>query len=694
MTIQPGVTVGGPHLANGVQTSFTFGFKIYASTDLEVIQTIAAVESVISPISYTVPASSLGNDAGGVVNFSVAPANGSYITVRLAPPVEQQTNLRNQGQYNPETVERQFDRIVMILQKHDEELSRSVKVDISSGISATDYLSTAQAAALTATAQATSATASALLASQWASLTTALVAATDNSAKSWAIGGTGAGQPAAGDAKRWATYLIATVDGAEYSAKAYAQHTGLPGGTAKDWAQMTGAYVTGTSQSAKEWAIGTFQRGAAGFGSAKDWATYTGGTVDNVEYSAKYYAALAATFNPALYLLKSDNLASVASAATARGNLSAAQSGANGDITSLTALASINNGFLAGLRNRVINGNMRISVENGASAVSVSGGAAPYILDQWVAFANGAGVYTGQQNSGALLSEGFNNSLLFTVTTADASIAATDAYHFFTPIEGYTIADLKYGQATAKAVTVSFWVRSSVTGTYGLSIKNSAVNRAYVATYTINAANTWEYKTVTIPGDTSGTWLIDNGIGMYLAWSLSNGSNFQGAAGAWGANGNYTTSAQANWMATIGNTFQITGVQLEVGSQATPFENRPYGVELDLCERYYQQWVAAAIGHGFGIGSCEGSSRGQAVIQLSRRMRTSPTISVSAASNFRVEMGTVNAVGSSWIDNSYTITRNIINLDINTGAGTFTNGMASRITAVNTSASVKASARM
>jgi hypothetical protein len=213
-----------------------------------------------------------------------------------------------------------------------------------------------------------------------------------------------------------------------------------------------------------------------------------------------------------------------------------------------------------------------------------------------------------------------------TVTTARSSIAASDVYGIRQTIEGFNIADLGWGTANAQTVTISFWARSSITGTYTVSLFNTAFNRSYVATYTISAANTFEYKTITIAGDTTGTWATDNSGGINLYFDLGSGSNFQTTAGAWGASGYLRTSGSANWISTNGATFYITGVQLEKGSQATAFEWRPYGAELALCKMYYRKLGGESIADVIIQGY---TTTGQAIgctIALDSGMRASPSV--------------------------------------------------------------------
>ena len=241
-----------------------------------------------------------------------------------------------------------------------------------------------------------------------------------------------------------------------------------------------------------------------------------------------------------------------------------------------------------GFKNRIINGAMVIDQRNAGASVTVNSGAYNYTVDRWFGYGQVAdGVFTVQRSTTA--PTGFTNSALFTVTTADSSIGATQIYGFGQKIEGFNVADLGWGTASAQTVTLSFQVRSSVTGTYSVTLFNSAFNRGYTATFAVSAANTFETKTITILGDTSGTWLTDNGVGLTLWFSLGTGSTYTGTAGAWNAGTTYGATGQVNLIGTNGATFYITGVQLEKGSTATSFDYRPYGTELALCQRYWEK---------------------------------------------------------------------------------------------------------
>jgi hypothetical protein len=236
-----------------------------------------------------------------------------------------------------------------------------------------------------------------------------------------------------------------------------------------------------------------------------------------------------------------------------------------------------------GFKNRIINGAMVIDQRNAGASISL--GSAPlYAVDRFESrVAQGSG-HTGQRVSTAPV--GFSNSLKITIGTGAAPTAAQNTF-INQQIEGFNFADLGWGTANAQTITVSFMVYSSLTGTFAYSIVNNALNRSYVATYSVPVANTWTAISLTIPGDTSGTWVgATNGIGSYNFWDLGSGSDRTGTAGAWTANWITRTSATVNVAGTSGATFYITGVQLEKGSTATSFDYRPYGTELALCQRY------------------------------------------------------------------------------------------------------------
>lgn len=241
-----------------------------------------------------------------------------------------------------------------------------------------------------------------------------------------------------------------------------------------------------------------------------------------------------------------------------------------------------------GFKNRIINGAMVIDQRNaGASVTANSVGA--YCLDRYQLNFSQNSKFTVQQNAGAVTPpSGFTNYLGITSSSA-YSVLTGDYFLFEQPIEGFNTADLGWGTAGAQTVTLSFWVRSSLTGTFGGVLANSAQNRSYPFTYAISASNTWEQKTVTVAGDTSGTWVTNNGLGIRVRFGIGAGSTFSGTAGAWAGSNFFSATGAVSVVGTSGATFYITGVQLEKGSTATSFDYRPYGTELALCQRYYEK---------------------------------------------------------------------------------------------------------
>jgi hypothetical protein len=286
---------------------------------------------------------------------------------------------------------------------------------------------------------------------------------------------------------------------------------------------------------------------------------------------------------------------------------------------------------------------MLIDQRNAGASVSISSGT--YTLDRYQLGCTGGGVYTCQQSS--TVPSGFSKSMALTVTTADSSIAATDYYVIQQAIEGLNIYDLGWGSSGASTVTLSFWVRSSISGTYAGSLVDSAATTSYVFTYTINSANTWEQKIITISGPTTGTWNTNNTAGIYLILDLGSGSNRNGTASTWQTGASYytRTSGSTNWIATNGATFYLTGVQLEVGSVATPFERRLYGQELALCQRYYWRMTRTSSSTSDVTGAfCMGqawTNTFQVYIPWPVQMRVGPTADFSAAGTFQFHIGGV-----------------------------------------------------
>ena len=279
-----------------------------------------------------------------------------------------------------------------------------------------------------------------------------------------------------------------------------------------------------------------------------------------------------------------------------------------------------------GFRNRIINGDMRIDQRNAGASLTPTDG--QYTLDRWRAGASASSQFSVQQSS--IAPTGFNFSMLCTSLSA-YSLSTNDNFEMFQYIEGFNTSDLAWGTANAQTVTLSFWVRSSLTGTFGGAINNSAFNRSYPFSYTISAANTWEYKTITIAGDTGGTWVgATNGIGIVVCIGLGAGTGRSGTAGSWSGSTFYNATGATSVVGTNGATFYITGVQLEAGSVASPFERRDYGRELMMCQRYlYRISSNGTDGCVLSMGFANSSTQAFACIFLPVSLRAAPTLTWS-----------------------------------------------------------------
>ena len=279
-----------------------------------------------------------------------------------------------------------------------------------------------------------------------------------------------------------------------------------------------------------------------------------------------------------------------------------------------------------GVRNLIVNGDMMIDQRNsGASNTSNSN---TYMVDRFqFQMSNVTNVQNYQQVADA--PAGFNKSLKITNNSTTQSTAAGVLSTPRQKIEGFNTAHLNWGTADAQTVTVSFWVKASVTGTYPVALTNNNFTRSFVTNYTVSAANTWEKKTVTITGDTSGTWTIDNSTGINVMFSLDTGSTYQTTADSW-QTGNYRgTSSDVHFLANASATWQITGVQLEANTTATPFEHLQYGQQLALCQRYYQTILdcnQSYVNAGMHVGGR---------LQFNTAMRANPTTTatVDASAN-------------------------------------------------------------
>ena len=324
------------------------------------------------------------------------------------------------------------------------------------------------------------------------------------------------------------------------------------------------------------------------------------------------------------------------------GTVVAADGSGNVSVTSLTVnsnnISAVNS---LGFRNRIINGNMAIDQRNAGASVTPTVDGQYGGPDRWGYWLSQASKFSVQQSTVA--PTGFSNSVLVTSLSSYA-VTGNDYFGVIQKIEGFNFADLMWGTANAQTITVSFWVRSSLTGTFGGAMTNNAFNRSYPFSYTISAANTWEQKTVTIAGDTTGTWVgSTNGIGAILQFSLGAVSGRLGTAGAWAGNWFVGSTGSTSVVGTNGATFYITGVQLEAGTVASPFERRDYGRELIMCQRYF--WgvsgnasnnMAIMTGQAYTTGAILGCF--VPIVQ----MRAAPTLSYNSLNSWTATASNAN----------------------------------------------------
>ena len=430
--------------------------------------------------------------------------------------------------------------------------------------------------------------------------------------------------------------------------------------------------------------------------------------------ATKAYTDAAVSGLSSTYLQKANNLSDVTSASTSRTNLglgtiatqaasAVAVTGGAIDGTTVgtttrssvkattldlglsTQSVAIGQGNASIMKNRIINGAMVIDQRNAGASVTPTTNS--YALDRWLINVSQSSKLSVQQNAGSVTPPaGFSNYLGITSLSA-YSITSTDYFQIQQRIEGFNFADLGWGTANAKTVTLSFWVYSSLTGTFGGSILNSGYTRSYPFTYTISAANTWEQKSITITGDTTGTWIgATNGVGARVSINLGVGSTLSNTAGSWYAGEYDGATGATSVVGTNGATFYITGVQLEVGSSATGFEYRQYGQELALCRRYFQQYGYGNTASGIDplctlfINS---TTNGLGVLNLDQVMRTYPTFTYTGSFN---ATGYINGTTSSAIS-AMAVTRetpNCIRIDATTTGQT---AGSSGVISVNTGTS-------
>ena len=311
-------------------------------------------------------------------------------------------------------------------------------------------------------------------------------------------------------------------------------------------------------------------------------------------------------------------------------------------------------------RNLIINGDMRIDQRNAGASVTAND--YEYYADRWKFLAQANGKMSIQQVTDA--PTGFSNSLLFTTTSAytppSSAVFAISQW-----IEGYNTAHLKFGTANAKTVTLSFWVKSSLTGTFGGALQNSAANRAYPFEYTISSANTWEQKTITVSGDTTGTWVgSTNGTGLKVIFSLGSGATFSDTAGVWSGTSNiYSATGAVQVVATASATWNVTGIQLEVGEGASDFEFLPYDVQLALCQRYCYQVNCPQVGTRIASAMGDSTTTCNSIWCSPVNLRATPTTSYN---NINARNGatdiTLSSIGITILAD------NIINVNFNSSS--------------------------
>ena len=299
-------------------------------------------------------------------------------------------------------------------------------------------------------------------------------------------------------------------------------------------------------------------------------------------------------------------------------------------------LADLGNAYDDGAlsnRNRITNGAMVIDQRNGGASVAFT--SAAYKLDRWVGAIGTAAGTTIQRSTTS--PTGFSNSGLITVGTGASPVAGA-VNRIYQVIEGYNIADFSWGTASASTVTLSFWVRSSVTGTFSGALYGASTIQSYPFTYTISAANTFEQKTITIVGPTTGTWDSTNGTGVYVNFDLGSGSSFKTTAGSWTTGTYIGVTGSTNLCETSGATFYLTGVQLEIGDTSTPFEHRSYADQLQACQRYYNSVPAHYLTY-YTSTSCIAN------VDYAVSMRANPTITIGSNNNVSIVTGGASPSG-------------------------------------------------
>ena len=356
------------------------------------------------------------------------------------------------------------------------------------------------------------------------------------------------------------------------------------------------------------------------------------------------------------------------------------------------SLTVVDNGLLStdaqytGMKSRIINGGMVIDQRNAGASTTPANGI--YTLDRWQGIATQSSKFTAQQNAGAVTPPvGFINYLGIT-SSSSYSVLTGDTFDIQQAIEGLNVADLAWGTANAKTVTLSFQVYSSLTGTFGGALTNSAANRSYLFSYTVSSANTWTSISVTISGDTSGTWLTTNGIGIVVRFGLGSGATFSGTSGVWAAGNLVQPNSTVSVVGTNGATFYITGVQLEKGSTATSFDYRPYGTELQLCQRYYIQYTmpTGTGGGAASFGSSPNTTLADTMVVVPVPMRVTSTSLVLTTNTLAIlVVPTAVSYSSGTFSVGYATNNLVIAIRYTHGSAVFTAGATCLLTSTGAS---------
>ena len=310
-------------------------------------------------------------------------------------------------------------------------------------------------------------------------------------------------------------------------------------------------------------------------------------------------------------------------------------------------------------KNIIINGDMSIDQRNSGSSVTVGTVNPLYTLDRMPVQSSQSSKFSIQQNAGSVTPPTYFKNYIGATSLSAYTIASGDYFTIRQGIEGSNIINLAWGTSDAKTVTLSFWVRSSLTGTFGGSFTNSAFNRSYPFSYTITSANTWEKKSITVAGDTSGTWLTTNGVGIYVTFGLGVGSTYSGTAGAWSASGLLSATGATSVVGTNAATFYMTGLQLEAGTTASDFEFLPYDVNLQRCQRYYETFSQGCNGTAYSTGAISFAI----TYKTTKRATPSGTLLDTSINVNRAGVGSYTSSSSSIAGASYKTSGALLNID-------------------------------